>query len=251
MSCNSNSDYTNNLKKFENRTLIITKLQRLLMNTNLRKANILNPLKTLQNWMKEVRDSNTQPNPNTMLVSTVDSNGSPNSRIVLCKELNAEEGYLTFYTNYSSTKSKELEGNAKCSVLFHWDKFGLQARLKGSVTKCSDSKNDAYFSTRDVGSQIGAWTSDQSTEVESLEKMEGSYQQIMEKFKLKSLGDDTEVTIPRPDFWGGYDMWIGEIELWKNQNNRFHDRLRFKRNIKIENGNIDAEKEWSVIRIQP
>ena len=81
--------------------------------------------------------------------------------------------------------------------------------------------------------------------------MEGSYQQIMEKFKLKSLGDDTEVTIPRPDFWGGYDMWIGEIELWKNQNNRFHDRLRFKRNIKIENGNIDAEKEWSVIRIQP
>ena len=72
MSCNSNSDYTNNLKKFENRKVIITKLERLLMNTNLRKVNILNPLSTLQDWMDKVSDSDAQPNPNCMSVSTVD-----------------------------------------------------------------------------------------------------------------------------------------------------------------------------------
>ena len=99
MSCNSNSDYTNNLKIFENRRIIITKQNRLLMNSELRKAKILNPLDTLEDWMKEVSDSNTQPNPNCMSIATIDSTGSPNSRMVLCKELDAENGFLTFYTN--------------------------------------------------------------------------------------------------------------------------------------------------------
>ena len=251
MSCNSNSDYTNNLKKFENRKTIITKLKHLLMNTNLRKVNILNPLSTLQDWMKKVSDSDTQPNPNCMTVSTVDSNGLPNSRMVLCRELNIEEGHLTFYTNYSSIKSKELESNAKCSVLFHWDKFGLQVRLRGTAIRCSNSKNDAYFSTRALGSQVAAWASDQSKEIESLEMMDTSYQKIMDKFKINNLANDPEKEIPRPDFWGGYEIWVGEIELWKNQKNRFHDRLKFTRNISIENGNIEADKEWSIIRVQP
>ena len=74
------------------------------MNTNLRKANILNPLDTLDDWINEVTASNTQPNPNCMSIATVDSNGCPNTRMVLCKELNTDEGYLTFYTNYSSIK---------------------------------------------------------------------------------------------------------------------------------------------------
>ena len=221
------------------------------MNTNLRKANILNPLDSLDDWINEVTASKTQPNPNCMSIATVDSNGCPNTRMVLCKELNTDEGYLTFYTNYSSIKSEELENNSKCSALFHWDKFGLQARLKGFVKRCSDSKNDEYFSTRDIGSQIAAWTSDQSKEIESLEKMGDSYQIIMDKFQIKSLEEAKGVNIPRPDFWGGYDMWIEEIELWKNQKNRFHDRIKFTRKISIENGNIDAEKRWDSVRIQP
>ena len=221
------------------------------MNTNLRKENILNPLDTLDDWMNEVRESNTQPNPNCMSIATVDSNGSPNSRMVLCKELDTHKGYLTFYTHYYSIKSEELKNNAKCSALFHWDKFGLQARLKGFVKRCSDSKNDDYFSSRDIGSQIAAWTSDQSKEIESLGKMKDSYQEIMNKFQINDLEEAKEIKVPRPDFWGGYDMWIEEIELWKNQKNRFHDRLKFKRKITIENGKIDAEMNWNSVRIQP
>ena len=78
-----------------------------------------------------------------------------------------------------------------------------------------------------------------------------SYQIIMDKFQIKSLEEAKGVNIPRPDFWGGYDMWIEEIELWKNQKNRFHDRLKFKRKITIENGKIDAEMNWNSVRIQP
>ena len=71
------------------------------------------------------------------------------------------------------------------------------------------------------------------------------------KFKIKSLEEAKGVNIPRPDFWGGYDMWIEEIELWKNQKNRFHDRIRFTRKIRIENESINAEKRWNSVRIQP
>ena len=108
MSCNSNSDYTNNLKKFENRIVIITKQNRLLMNTELRKAKILNPLDTMEDWMKEVSDSNTQPNPYCMSIATVDSTGSPNSRMVLCKELDTKNGnnlLKDLIDNNSSLKS--------------------------------------------------------------------------------------------------------------------------------------------------
>ena len=73
----------------------------------------------------------------------------------------------------------------------------------------------------------------------------------MDKFQIKSLEEAKGVNIPRPDFWGGYDMWIEEIELWKNQKNRFHDRIKFTRKISIENGSIDAEKRWDSVRIQP
>jgi len=69
---------------------------------------------------------------------------------------------------------------------------------------------------------------------------------------IEILEDEAkEIKLPRPDFWGGYDLWIEEIELWKNRKNRFHDRLKFKRKISIENGKIDVEKRWDSVRIQP
>ena len=131
------------------------------------------------------------------------------------------------------------------------DKFGLQVRIRGTAIRCTDSKNDAYFSSRDLGSQVAAWASDQSKEIESLEMMDVSYQKIMDKFNIGNLEDNSEKKIPRPNFWGGYEIWVEEIELWKNQKNRFHDRLKFTRNINIKNGNIEADKRWNVIRIQP
>ncbi len=92
--------------------------------------------------------------------------------------------------------------------------FKARRGPKINSTWC-DSKNDEYFSTRDIGSQIAAWTSNQSKEIESLEKMGDSYQIIMDKFQIKSLEEAKGVNIPRPDVWGGYDMWIEEILIYK------------------------------------
>ena len=82
-----------------------------------------NPLLLLQSWFDEATESDLQPNPDAMAVATSDSQGMPNVRMLLCKEINTKKGYLVFYTNYNSVKSMEIKENPKCSALFHWDKL--------------------------------------------------------------------------------------------------------------------------------
>ena len=78
------------------------------MVSEIRKSDKKNPVLILKEWMDEVAQSKIQPNPNSMSISTIDANGRPNSRMVLCKEINEELGYLVFYTNYQSNKSLSL-----------------------------------------------------------------------------------------------------------------------------------------------
>ena len=222
------------------------------MTSELRKNSISNPILVLKEWIGEARKSEIQPNPNTMSISTVDSMGCPNSRMVLCKEINEDLGYLIFYTNYNSKKSKEIESHNNCSALFHWDPLGYQVRIRGKLIKSPNHESDNYFSTRKVGSQLSAWASNQSDHIENRESLDNQFQEIMKRFDiLDSDLDSTEIKIPRPDFWGGYRIWVKEIELWLNQNDRFHDRLSFKRDLIKTSSGFDSKNDWVVKRLQP
>ena len=74
----------------------------------------------------------------------------------------------------------------------------------------------------------------------------------MDKFNLKeSELESSEINIPRPEFWGGYRIWIREIELWLNQKDRFHDRLLFTRKLVATTSGIEASNHWVIKRLQP
>ena len=222
------------------------------MVSEIRKSDIKNPVFILKEWMNEVVQSEIQPNPTSMSLSTTDSQGCPNSRMVLCKEINEALGYLVFYTNYKSSKSKEIELNNRCSALFHWDTFGYQIRVRGAISKSPEDESNNYFATRDLGSQISAWASNQSQDVEDRKSMDNRFQKIMEKFNIKDKDlKSSIIKIPRPDFWGGYRIWISEIELWLNQKDRFHDRLFFKRTLIKASSGFKASSDWVVTRLQP
>ena len=75
----------------------------------LNQSDILNPMKVLNDWMKEVSNDGKQPNPNCFSIATTNREGSSNARMVLCKEIDIEDGYIVFYTNYNSTKAIELD----------------------------------------------------------------------------------------------------------------------------------------------
>ena len=211
-----------------------------------------NPLLLLQSWLNEAMELDLQPNPDTMAIATSNSQGLPNVRMVLCKEINTEEGYVVFYTNYNSVKSLEIKENPKCSALFHWDKLGYQIRIRGEILQSPDEENDTYFASRHLGSQVGAWASNQSNPVEDREALDGQFKKILDRFNLTSESiTRNEQKIPRPPNWGGYRLWIEEIEFWLNQKDRLHDRLHFRRALTISSEGIETEKKWTVKRLQP
>ena len=96
-----------------------------------------------------------EPEPTAMVLATSDGKGLVTSRTVLLKALD-EDGFV-FFTNVNSTKGRQLSVCPRASATFLWKASGCQVQLVGSVTQVSDEAADAYFSTRDRGSQIGAW----------------------------------------------------------------------------------------------
>ena len=151
--------------------------------------------------------------------------------MVLLKSF-AADGFV-FFTNYRSRKAKEMDENPNASLLLHWVVLHRQIRVEGSVQRISAEASAAYFRTRTRGSQIGAWASRQSEELEDRSALEGQAKEIEERFK----GQD----VPFPPFWGGYCLMPERIEFWQGRLNRLHDRLLFTR----------AEAGWTSQRLYP
>ena len=113
-----------------------------------------NPLELAAQWLAQAQREGAQPNPNAMVLATADSRGYPSARVVLCKEIAAQQGYILFYTNYGSRKGSELQSNPRAAVVFHWDNLHRQVRAEGRVEALSDADSDAYFRTRDRKSVV-------------------------------------------------------------------------------------------------
>ena len=162
---------------------------------------------------KEVND------PEAMSLATVDADGLPDVRMVLCKGV--EPGALLFYTNAESAKGRQLLGQGKAAALFHWKSLRRQARFRGAVSLLDEAAADAYFHSRPRNSQVGAWASQQSRPLDSRATLEARAAEFAEKF-----GDGE---IPRPAYWRGFRLDAGEVELWADGAFRLHDRVRFVR----------------------
>ena len=158
--------------------------------------------------------------PNAMVLSTVDSNNHPTSRLVLFKRFHEE--VLYFFTNYNSIKSKHMEKNPHVSVNFHWrEPAHRQIRIEGKVIKASKEISDEYFKTRARGSQIGAWASPQSQPIQNREELEKKVAEYEKKFAGKD--------VPRPDFWGGWGLVPTKFEFWEAGESRLHTRMVYEK----------------------
>jgi pyridoxamine 5'-phosphate oxidase len=215
------------------------------------------PLHWADAWLKEALAAKVQRNPNSMTVATVAADGQPSARVVLCKDIVPEPGYLVFYTNYGSQKSLQIEENPKIAAVLHWDALGRQVRVEGIAVRSPDEENDAYFATRDWGSRLGAWGSDQSKEIESREALVAQIRARGIDLGLKFAGDtqaliDDDIPhIGRPPHWGGFRLWVTAIELWIEGGDRIHDRARWTRDVIRTSGNGFSTTPWSGCRLQP
>lgn len=211
-----------------------------------------NPLQVASQWLAEAASNEAQPNPNSMVLATVNEHGQPSARVVLCKGIMPERGYIVFYTNYESQKGRDLRANPRAAVVFHWDHQHRQVRAEGRVERLSDGDNDAYFQSRPWQSRLGAWASRQSEPVESRSAMGDSVAAAARRFGIPYGGPGTAepdivaAEVPRPPHWGGFRLNVEAVELWVEGEFRIHDRARWTR-IAGDAGSV----KWTVRRLQP
>lgn len=214
------------------------------------------PLVILNQWMAHSWQQRLQPNPNAMVLATSEPDGSPSARVVLCKEIVAQPGYLVFFTNYLSRKGRQLTRNPRAAAVIHWDALHRQVRVEGPVVPAPAAASDAYFASRPWQSRIGAWASEQSAPIASREAMRKAVTSTAERFGVPDPGQVTadgtaDFAIPRPPHWGGYHLWADSVELWVEGEARIHDRARWTRELTPRADGFFEAGPWSATRLQP
>jgi len=222
------------------------------------------PLSLAAKWLEIAQEERSQPNPNAMVLASVAANGQPSARVVLCKEICIETGYISFFTNYRSHKGREIDGNSRVALVLHWDHLHRQVRIEGHALRAPDEESDAYFNTRPWQRRIGAWASAQSTAIGSHAELKTAVAATAHRFGTPVPGPEDEPTkigidyqIPRPADWGGYHVYAEAVELWVEGESRIHDRARWTRSLTFtlnNTGKITSAPitgPWSVTRLQP
>jgi len=176
-----------------------------------------NPFEYFADWFKQANNTLID-KPNAMVLSTISDKQSPASRVVLLSSYDSE-GFV-FHTNYNSHKASHLLHNHNASLLFWWDELGYQIRIEGRVEKTSNKESDEYFAGRLRGSQIGAWSSNQSSIINGRAELEEKVKKYSNEFK--------DQNVKRPDFWGGYRLIPDYFEFWINRESRLHDRIEYR-----------------------
>lgn len=189
------------------------------------------PLQLFNQWLEEVL-KNEHSDPTAVVLSTVDENGFPDSRVVLLKGIN--EGNFIFYTNYHSKKAQQLHNKPYAALNFYWPDMARQVRIRGRVEQVEAKIADAYFASRPRLSQISAIASPQSKTIPNRDFLEAATQRILQEHQ--------EQEIMRPDFWGGFKVCPVEIEFWQGRDNRLHDRIQYQ---------FNNQQQWEFCRLAP
>ena len=196
------------------------------------------PLSLVADWLADA--ASRVRNSTSMALATVDPDGRPTARMVICRGVDARAGWLDFYTDRDSDKGAALAAHPRAAVVFHWDALERQVRIEGPVTHAPDGDSDAYWASRPPDARVAASASEQSRPLASRAVL------LARVAELAARGGD----IPRPKRWGGYRIWADRVELWVGQPGRVHDRARWVRPLTAD-GDGFAGGRWTSTRLMP
>jgi pyridoxamine 5'-phosphate oxidase len=208
------------------------------------------PMPIAVRWLEQAFAAGLQRNPHAIALATLDAEGAPAVRMVLCKALEPLPGGLVFYTDRASSKGSDLARLARAAAVFHFERQGRQLRVSGPIRPTSDEESDAYFASRPLDAQVGAWASSQSAPLETRATLEAEMQRVARRFGASLETGHCPEPIPRPANWGGYRLFAECLELWHSRPGRVHDRAEWRRTLVPRDAGVEAGP-WSVRRLQP
>ncbi|MGB7404620.1 MAG: pyridoxamine 5'-phosphate oxidase [Pacificimonas sp.] len=176
------------------------------------------PFALFDGWMAEA-EAGEPHDANAMALATATADGAPSVRMVLLKDVS--DGGFVFYTNLESRKGGELATNHDVSLLFYWKSLRRQVRIEGRAEPVTPIEADDYFASRARGSQIGAWASMQSHDLDDRQTLEDR----VAHFETVYEGKD----VPRPAHWSGWRVMPRTIEFWIDRRSRLHERYVYTR----------------------
>jgi pyridoxamine 5'-phosphate oxidase len=188
------------------------------------------PYQLFRRWYTDAVKAGTML-PEAMALATASRKGVPSVRMVLNRGLD-RRGFV-FFTNYNSPKAADLTANPRAAVVFHWPLLQRQVRAEGGVQKLTRVESDKYFRSRPRESRLSAWVSPQSQEIPSREFLDEAFARADAQYAGHA--------IPRPLFWGGYRLIPDQIEFWKGQPHRLHDRVCYRK----------TARGWTIVKLAP
>ena len=190
-----------------------------------------NPIDLFRRWFDAAVNSGSRL-PESMTLATATRDGKPAARVVLLKQFD-NEGFV-FYTNYNSSKARQLEENPYAALVMYWTVLDRQVRVEGAVERVSPGQSDEYFRSRPRESQIGALASPQSEVIDGRQVLEQRFKDFDKFYRDRH--------VERPAHWGGYIVKPERIEFWQNRSGRMHDRILYQR---------EPSGSWSIKRLAP
>ena len=157
--------------------------------------------------------------PHALTLSSVDSEGRPDARILVLKDV-TEDGSFEFATGDESPKGKQLDANPHVALTFYWTPLARSVRVRGIAERATPAESASDFRARNPAAKAIALAGRQSAPLLDLEERDRIVAGNLAR--LESVPD-----LASPE-WTVWRVRPATIEFWQGDPSRNHLRLRYE-----------------------
>ena len=171
-------------------------------------------------WLTEAVAAEAE-DPQVVTLSTVDTDGSPDARVVVLRDVDVPGGGWIFAADADSPKGRQLAVRPEAAMTMYWPPLGRQVRIRGRVEQAEPSVAAAEFLSRSPESRIASLVGRQSEPLGSLTAYEEAVRQAETLLEVAP-----ELVSP------GHTVYLlraREVEFWQGSRDRHHIRLLYVR----------------------